>query len=66
MQIGQMNCERNKKTVFILNYVHKNALYEQFLVPLHRVFAKRVASPGCTSAKSELSAFGLHWPCTYR
>jgi len=29
MQNGQMNCERNKKSVFIQNYVHKYALYEQ-------------------------------------
>jgi hypothetical protein len=26
-----MNCERNKKTVFIQNYMHKYAWDEQFL-----------------------------------
>ena len=26
-----MNCERNKKTEFIQNLLHKNACYEQFL-----------------------------------
>ena len=31
MQIGQMNCERNKKSVFIRNLVHKYAFNEQFL-----------------------------------
>jgi len=31
MQNGQLNCERNKKTVFIRNYVHKIAHIAQFL-----------------------------------
>jgi hypothetical protein len=37
MQNGQMNCERNKKSVFNRNLVHKIIDIEQFLVPLQAI-----------------------------
>ena len=42
MQIAQMNCERNKKSVFIRNYVHKNADIAQKIANFARDLEKLV------------------------